>query len=110
MRLATYGTLSPGRVNHYLLAPLHGRWFEGTVHGTLFESGWGAALGYPGLVLDPARPAVPVHVFESKELDDYWPRLDAFEGPGYRRVLTTVRTGEGDLQAYLYELSEQGRA
>ena len=39
-------------------------------------------------------------------LADHWPRLDAFEGDGYERVLTTVtRTDGTTVQAYVYALS-----
>ncbi len=62
----------------------------------------GAALGYPGLVLDPLGPVVEVHLFESLELPDHWARLDAFEGTGYRRVVTPVRTADGELMAWIY--------
>jgi gamma-glutamylcyclotransferase (GGCT)/AIG2-like uncharacterized protein YtfP len=104
-RLATYGTLAPGRANHHQLAGLKGRWQQGTVRGRLAEAGWGAALGYPGLVLDPLGPAVEVHLFQSAELPDHWPRLDEFEGTGYRRVVTKVRTADGELEAWIYELA-----
>src|SRR5262245_8748957 len=53
-RLAVYGTLAPGRSNHDQLSALPGRWLDGHVLGALYEDGWGAALGYPGLTLDPA--------------------------------------------------------
>lgn len=102
LRLATYGTLAPGRVNHHQLADLEGAWRRGTVRGRLVEAGWGAALGCPGLILDPAGDAVEVHVFESAALPDHWVRLDAFEGPGYRRVVVAVRTLDGDLDASIY--------
>ena len=99
---ATYGTLAPGRVNHHQLAGLKGRWWRGTVRGRLVEAGWGAALGYPGLVLDRLGSDVEVHLFESPELPDHWCRLDAFEGPGYRRVVTQVCTADGALDAWIY--------
>ncbi|PWU08939.1 MAG: gamma-glutamylcyclotransferase [Terriglobia bacterium] len=105
-RLASYGTLAPGRVNHHQLAGLKGRWQRGTVHGKLFEIGWGAALGYPGLILDPSGPLVEVQVFESLDLPDHWSRLDEFEGPEYRRVVTQVRTDDGELSAYIYVVAE----
>ena len=89
-RLAVYGTLAPGRSNHHQLAGLTGRWLTGTVRGTRVESGWGAALGYPALTLDPNGPVVEVFLFESPDLPAHWARLDAFEGEGYRRVVTTV--------------------
>ena len=105
MRLATYGTLAPGRVNHHELTGLAGRWRDGAVRGRLIEAGWGSDLGYPGLVLDPAGDAIEVALFESADLPAHWPRLDAFEGAGYRRVITEVRTAEGALDAWIYVLA-----
>ena len=101
-RLATYGTLAPGRINNDQLADLKGYWRQGTVRGRLVEAGWGAELGYPGLILDPSGQALDVYVFESSDLPDHWLRLDAFEGAGYRRVVTPVRTADGDLDASIY--------
>lgn len=101
-RLATYGTLAPGRVNEHQLAALEGVWRQATVKGRLVEAGWGAKLGYPGLVLDPAGQEVEVQVFESSDLPDHWPRLDVFEGAGYRRVIAQARTEDGDLDVSIY--------
>ena len=66
------------------------------------NAGWGTALGFPGLVLDPSGPPVDVHLFESLDLPGHWSRLDEFEGSGYRRVVTQVRTTEGELSACIY--------
>jgi len=63
-RLAIYGTLAPGRVNHHQISALTGKWQRGTVKGKLMSSGWGAAVGFPGLILDPLGPSVDVHLFE----------------------------------------------
>ena len=104
-RLAVYGSLAPGCPNHHVLADLAGRWIVGTVRGRLLEDGWGAQMGYPGLVLDEEGDAVAVHVLESADLADHWDRLDEFEGPGYRRVRVRVTTDEGDVDAQLYVLS-----
>ncbi len=106
-RLATNGTLAPGRPNHHQLAGLTGRWRRGTIRGRLVEAGWGAALGFPGLVLDEAGPAIEVHLFETQDLPRHWQRLDAFEGPGYRRVPTRVQTAEGELDAFIYALAAE---
>lgn len=105
-RLATYGTLAPGRPNHGQLTGLSGRWSVGRVRGSLVQEGWGAELGYPGLILDAHGPLVEVDVFESFALPRHWHRLDAFEGPGYRRVATDVSTPEGVLPASIYVLAE----
>ena len=105
-RLAVYGTLAPARVNHHQISALAGVWQRGTVRGRLFPSGWGAAVGFPELVLDASGPVVDVHLFESAELPAHWKRLDEFEGTGYKRAVTTVRTEGGERSAWIYVLSE----
>ncbi len=105
-RLATYGTLAPGRPNEHQLADLDGAWRTGVVHGHLKQDGWGAEMGYPGIHLDPTGPAVEVFVFESADLPDHWDRLDAFEGDGYRRAPVTVETKDGPVEAFIYVLAE----
>lgn len=109
VRLATYGTLSPGQANHHQLAGLVGIWQTGTVKGWLFPEAWGAASGYPGIVLDPEGTAVEVQLFQSDDLPDHWARLDAFEGDGYRRVVTQVTTAAGALEACIYVLTADRR-
>ena len=103
-RLATYGSLAPGRPNHHHLAGIKGRWLQGLVYGRLVQEGWGADLGFPALVLDPAAPAINVYVFESADLPAQWARLDNFEGPGYQRVPVAVHTPAGELDASIYAL------
>jgi gamma-glutamylcyclotransferase (GGCT)/AIG2-like uncharacterized protein YtfP len=105
-RLASYGTLAPGRSNHHQLAGLRGSWRRGTVRGWLNPAGWAARVGYPGLVLDPAGPIVEVFLFESADLRAHWERLDAFEGSDYRRVVTRVFTDEGVVEANIYAVRE----
>lgn len=104
-RLATYGTLGPGRPNHHQLAGLKGDWSRGSVRGDLYAEGWGAAQGFPGLVLNPAGEVVEVDLFCSEDLPAHWHRLDAFEGPGYRRVETAIRTPTGVMDACIYVLA-----
>ena len=104
-RLATYGTLAPGRANHHQLSGLAGRWSEATVRGRLVEEGWGADLGFPGLILDPAAAPIAVHVFESPDLPAHWPRLDSFEGDGYRRVTVDAETPTGPLSVSIYVIA-----
>lgn len=103
-RLAVYGTLAPGEPNNDQLDGLSGRWIDGTVRGRLLKQGWGAYVGYPGVVLDSQGPEVEVQVFESTDLLQHWERLDQFEGPGYRRTPTSVKTRSGELPAFIYEL------
>jgi gamma-glutamylcyclotransferase (GGCT)/AIG2-like uncharacterized protein YtfP len=76
------------------------------VRGRLVEAGWGAALGFPGLVLDANGEAIEVQVFESSDLPAHWPRLDAFEGAGYRRVAAMVALADETLSASIYVIAD----
>lgn len=49
-RLFVYRTLAPGRANHHVLAGIPGTWEVATLRGELIEKGWGAAMGYPGII------------------------------------------------------------
>jgi gamma-glutamylcyclotransferase (GGCT)/AIG2-like uncharacterized protein YtfP len=104
-RLATYGALGPGRPNHHQLSDLMGEWSRGSVRGDLYEKGWGAEQGFPGLVLNPTGARVAVDLFSSNDLPEHWRRLDAFEGEGYRRVVTEVSTADGVVDACIYVLA-----
>lgn len=104
-RLVTYGTLAPGRVNHHQLADLRGSWLTGTVRGRLVDEGWGAAHGCPGIILDEGAETVDVFVFESEDLPAHWPRLDTFEGEGYRRSVVKVETEDGVIEGSIYALA-----
>ena len=75
-RLFVYGTLAPGRPNAHVLAGVRGTWEPATVRGTLYPEGWGAAVGYPGIVLEETGREVPGFVFSSDELAEHWTRLD----------------------------------
>ncbi len=104
-RLFVYGTLAPGRPNAHVMADIPGTWEPACVRGTLLQEGWGAALGYPGIDLDERCGEVEGFVFSSEALASHWPRLDAFEGDGYERVVTTARLGGGSVvKAHIYVL------
>lgn len=108
-RLFVYGTLAPGRPNEDVLAGVLGEWEPATVTGTLLQEGWGAAAGYPGIVLDEHGDEVKGFLFSSESLAEHWARLDEFEGEGYERVLTTVKLKDGtSIEAYIYRLSGNG--
>ena len=101
--LFVYGSLQPGCSNADVLAGLKGEWQPGTVIGQLFESGWGAELGYPGLKLMESGGQVSGQVLSSSDLDDFWAELDAFEGEQYQRVLAEVTLSTGELiEAHVY--------
>lgn len=105
-RLFVYGTLAPGKPNEHLLKAIGGTWEPATVRGTLYPNGWGAALGYPTLILDDSADEVEGLLFTSDALDNNWETLDAFEGPGYKRVETTVSRDDGTIaDAYVYVLN-----
>lgn len=105
-RLFVYGTLAPGRPNAHILADVPGRWEPARATGRLVQEGWGAAAGYPGIVLDEQGGPVAGLLFSSEALGDHWQRLDAFEGDGYVRVLTRVTRQDGStVDAYVYALS-----
>ena len=77
--LFIYGTLAPGRPNEHVLRPLGGVWQRGSVRGNLQDKGWGAAAGYPGIVLDPqAEPPVEGWLLRSEALADHWGQWDEF--------------------------------
>ena len=104
-RLFVYGTLAPGRPNEHVLAEVAGTWEPATVKGTLRQEGWGAAVGYPGIVLDEHGGEVHGFIFSSEELSAHWARLDAFEGDGYERVFTSAELGDGTVvKAHIYAL------
>jgi gamma-glutamylcyclotransferase (GGCT)/AIG2-like uncharacterized protein YtfP len=110
-RLFVYGTLAPGRPNEHVLADVPGTWEPATVRGDLHQEGWGAALGFPVIVLDEQGPEVEGFVFSSDSLDEHWERLDDFEGEGYERVLTVATLPDGGaVEAHIYVLRPPSKA
>jgi gamma-glutamylcyclotransferase (GGCT)/AIG2-like uncharacterized protein YtfP len=107
--LATYGTLAPGRSNHRQLSSLRGEWSVGTVRGKRVDKGWGAALGYPALVLDAEGDKIEVRLFRSADLPNHWGRLDDFEGSEYRRAAVEVETENGLVDAWIYVVADAAR-
>lgn len=104
-RLFVYGTLAPGRPNEHVLAGLEGAWLEATITGSLQEEGWGAAMGYPAVVLDEEGGKVEGFLFTSGDLASNWPMLDLFEGEVYERVLTKATLNDGSfVDTYVYAL------
>lgn len=104
-RLFVYGTLAPGRSNEHVLGNIAGTWEAATVTGWLRHEGWGAAVGYPGILLDDQGDEVEGWVLTSGSLSEHWARLDAFEGEGYERVVTMAKLGDGTaVEAFIYVL------
>jgi gamma-glutamylcyclotransferase (GGCT)/AIG2-like uncharacterized protein YtfP len=104
-RLFVYGSLAPGRPNEHILAAIGGRWEAATVTGTLWQEGWGAAMGYPGIRLGEDGHEVRGFLFSSENLSGHWAVLDGFEGEAYQRVLTTVKLEDNTtVAAFIYAL------
>ena len=104
-RLFVYGTLAPGEPNDHFLQNLGGQWENATVRGQLFPNGIGPTLGYPALKLDNHGTEIEGLLFSSPRLFTLWQTLDAFEGPGYLRVVTKVALADqSKLDAYIYAL------
>lgn len=104
--LAVYGTLAPGESNHHVVADIDGRWVPIGLRGHRFTARWRDTPGYPGFTPDPGGPLVPALALVADELADHWDRLDAFEGPGYRRVEVDVLDPDGGQvvgRAFVYQ-------
>jgi len=84
-KLAAYGTLRPGEVNHNIVADIDGIWRDGTITGEVSQ-----VRDYPSFVWKVSGPEVPVKVLFSNSLHEEYPRIDRFEGEFYERVLVPV--------------------
>ena len=84
--LFVYGTLGPNKPNAHILEVIGGTWRKGSVKGLLKEAGWGAELGFPGLMLSPDGQTVDGDMFSSEQLNTLWNSLDEFEGSEPYRV------------------------
>ncbi len=105
MNLFVYGTLGPGRPNEHVLGAIGGTWQAATVKGNLRDEGWGAELGYPGIILDENGSDIEGFLFTSQNLSDHWKVLDEFEGEAYERVLAMAKLNDGNIvEAYVYTL------
>ena len=110
-RLFVYGTLAPGRANHEVLRDIPGTWRQASLRGRLYDEGWGAGMGCPGIVPDSNGESVEGYLLASEQLEAHWPRLDAFEGEGYRRRLVAVTIdGASEVEAWVYALQREGQA
>lgn len=104
-RLFVYGTLGPGRPNEHILRNIGGSWEAACVIGTLHPEGWGASMGYPGIILDKNGGKIEGFLFSSDNIAEHWVELDAFEGKAYERVLTTVKLqNQTIVEAFIYSL------
>lgn len=103
--LFVYGSLAPGRPNDHAMSDIRGKWIPATTRGRLEHAGWGAELGFPGIVPDPDGAVVEGWLFSTDDLAAHWQRLDEFEGDGYRRVrVPAVREDGAVVTADVYVL------
>ena len=107
-RLFIYGSLAPDCPNHHIVAHIEGQWLPGTVEGHLVQQGWGAAMGFPGIIISDLikpREAVKGMMLESSQLSENWAMLDDFEGEQYERVIVPVKLDNGKTEnAYIYQI------
>ncbi|NEQ43421.1 MAG: gamma-glutamylcyclotransferase [Leptolyngbya sp. SIOISBB] len=107
-RLFVYGTLQPGGPNEHVLNAIGGEWEPAVIKGKLIAAGWGAGMGYPGLVIDDSGSEIQGYVFASPNLNDHWSDLDEFEGKEYERIVASVQLSDGEHgPAYVYVLQDQ---
>jgi gamma-glutamylcyclotransferase (GGCT)/AIG2-like uncharacterized protein YtfP len=101
--LVVYGTLAPGRVNHFHLAALTGEWSEVVIEGELGD--WD---GYP--MFRRVRPGAQVRAWllRSAELPQHYDRLDEFETRAYDRHLVPYETVTGTGVANCYVAAHSG--
>ncbi len=101
--LFVYGSLQPGGSNEHVLAGIEGEWQPATIKGRLVEAGWGAGIGYPGLMIEESGEDVRGYVLHSSGLSARWPQLDRFEGPAYERTVASVTLANGEVvEAHVY--------
>jgi len=98
-RLAVYGSLVPGEVNHHVIADLPGTWEDCIVTGMLHPAEPADGSAFPALRWRAGGPPVAAHLLVSDALPAQWARLDAFEGTAYRRILVPVHSESGALLA-----------
>lgn len=108
-RLFIYGTLGPGRPNEHIMTDIGGTWQKASLKGILQQKGWGAAMGFPGIILDENGQEVQGYVFTSENFTKHWQKLDDFEGEAYQRLLTQVKLDDGRVvDAFVYALASKG--
>ena len=104
-KIFIYGTLGPGGPNEHVMKKIGGEWKAASVKGFLRAEGWGADMGYPGLVADEAGEDIQGHIFISNSLTKHLSYLDEFEGDGYERIeIIAYLENDESTRAYTYAL------
>ena len=98
----TYGTLGPGRPNHHQLDGLDGRWLKDTSTGCSSTPAGARALATQHWSFKPTVQQSMSKFRVSRPAGSLGARLDDLEGDGYQRVVATVRTPTGEMDAFIY--------
>lgn len=93
IRIALYGTLRPGQVNHNVISNIVGVWKKGTVNGRIEYK-----CGLPIFRWEINKDNVEVDVLISEDLLNEYSRLDRFEGTAYIRQWIPVHFDNGSLE------------
>ena len=106
VKLFVYGSLAPGESNHFILKKMDGKWEKAHVFGKLYDEGWGARMGFPGIRFDEEKERVNGYLFhfDNRKMD--WDKLDEFEGDAYQRMEVPVypESGQSSVIAFVYAL------
>lgn len=94
LSLFVYRSLDPNHPKTHIMENIGGTWAEAHVFGTLKQQGWGAELGFPGIMLDQTDNKISSFVFCSDNLEQHWQALDEFEGAQRVPVKVHLNTGE----------------
>lgn len=90
-RLAVYGTLAPGGVNHSLLDGCPGIWMDARICGRIAERS-----GLPYFFWDIHGDPIEIKILESEKLvKQKWKELDRLEGDAYQRIWAIASTQNG---------------
>jgi gamma-glutamylcyclotransferase (GGCT)/AIG2-like uncharacterized protein YtfP len=101
-KLFTYGSLMPGKQNHFKLDKFKGEWEKGFTLGSKIKNGWGSDLGFDSLRWNPLGHKIEGYLLKSPILANSWQLLDDFEGNDYKRSLLPIFLGYGIELAFGY--------
>ena len=85
-RLAVYGTLLPGEVNHETISGIDGQWIDGKIAGRKEIKN-----GFPTFIWALNEEILNIKIFISELLPNEYERLDRFEGDLYERIWVPVQ-------------------
>ena len=96
-RLASYGTLSPGEVNHCIVGGIPGKWKDCLLLGQIREE-----EGLKIYKWDTYGDEIAAKILSSPDLPKRWGEIDRFEGARYGRGLTLACVDDQWIVANVY--------